>query len=274
MSIFVLLMLLPASTLAGPTHGGAAAAKCSRAAARSAVIRHHLGNAGSVPDPVGQVVCGAFMGAGSRVMVASLTTPGCGGTIGWVVFRLRSGSWRIVMQRDNGAQLTAVDTSIRETQQVLRPGDAHCFPTGGTRSRSWHWNGSRFVTTSWRSSLSTSNPTEFHARLTTVTIGCGIASPQQMACQGIPTTPGGSRPRLQVARLLPDGQVASCAERGPGDDCRFGDLGERVPDLSPGTQTTVGPFTCKVSDTGVQCTVTATRKGFLITASDIAVVGG
>ncbi len=206
-------------------------------------------------------------------MVASLTTPGCGGTIGWVVFRLRGGAWKIAMQRNNGAQLTAAGSGIRETQQVLRPSDAHCFPTGGTRSRTWHWNGSRFVTGAWKYATSSSNPPEFHARLKTVTIGCGISTGQQIACQGIPKAPAADAPRLQVAKLQPGGQVVTCAERAPADNCRFGDLGERVPDLSPGQQSIIGPFTCTVSDAGVQCTVTASGKGFLITAGDIAAVG-
>jgi hypothetical protein len=47
------------------------------------------------------------------------------------------------------ADINAVGMGIRETHFVLRPGDAHCFPTGGTRSRTWRWNGSRFTSGPW-----------------------------------------------------------------------------------------------------------------------------
>ena len=256
-----------------PAGGAAAAPKCSRATARSIVIRHHLGNAGSVADPVGQVLCGPFVGAGSHAMVASLTTPGCGGTIGWVVWRLTKGSWQLVMQRNNGADLAAAGTGIKETQQVLRPSDDHCFPTGGTRSRTWRWNGTRFVTTAWKKSAAAANPPEFYARLATVTVGCGVAAEQQMTCQAFPKAPAGGAPSAEVAQLRADGRLTSCAQRAPTDHCLVGDLGQGTPDLAIGQQTTVGAFTCTVLDTGVRCTVTATGKGFLITGAGVTPVG-
>jgi hypothetical protein len=261
--------------LAGASQAAAAGATCSRAAARAVVTRYHLGNAGSVTDPVGQVLCGAFVGAGSRAMVASLTTPGCGGTIGWVVFRYKNRAWRIVMRRDEGAQLAAVGTSIRETQQVLRPGDPHCLPSGGTRSRTWRWNGTRFVTTPWkkRGPAATVNPPAFYARLSTVTVGCGVAAQQQLACQAFPKAPAAGAPTAEVAQLTPDGALTSCAQRSPTDACLVGDLGEGAPDLPVGQQSVIGPFTCAVLDTGVQCTVTDTGKGFMITATAVTPVG-
>ena len=118
------------------------------------VDRLHLGNADDpdVSDPVAQVLCGAFAGPGSQAMVASLAIPSCGRTAGWVVFRRSGATWQLVMERNNGADLDAVGTGIRETQFVLRPGDAHCFPTGGTRSRTWRWNGTRFTSGAWKQS--------------------------------------------------------------------------------------------------------------------------
>jgi hypothetical protein len=118
------------------------------------VKRLDLGSTGDpdVSDPVGQVLCGAFLGPGSKAMVASLAIPSCGRTAGWVVFRQSGATWQLVMERSNGADLDAVGTGIRETQFVLRPGDAHCVPTGGTRSRTWRWNGERFVSSAWKQS--------------------------------------------------------------------------------------------------------------------------
>jgi len=137
---------------ATPTAGSTAVGRCSKAEARRLVERLRLGNAGDpdVTNPVAQALCGAFVGPGSQAMVASLAIPSCGRTAGWVVFQRAGGAWRLVLQRNNGAELDAVGTGIRETQFVLRPGDAHCFPTGGTRSRTWRWNGTRFTVTRWR----------------------------------------------------------------------------------------------------------------------------
>ena len=68
--------------------------------------------------------------------------------------RLPSHRWDLAarLTRNNGAVLDAVGSGIRETHFVLRPGDAHCFPTGGTRSRTWRWNGTRFTSGAWKQS--------------------------------------------------------------------------------------------------------------------------
>ena len=133
------------------------ASACSMAEATRVVKRLGLGNAAdpNVPNPVAQVLCGAFVGPGSQAMVASLAIPSCGRTAGWVVFRRSGATWELVLDRNNGADLDAVGTGIRETQFVLRPGDAHCFPTGGTRSRTWRWNGTHFVSSPWKRSKAT-----------------------------------------------------------------------------------------------------------------------
>ena len=129
-----------------------ASGSCSKAEATRVVERLHLGNADDpgVPNPVTQALCGPFFGPGSHAMAASLTIPSCGRTAGWVVFRRVGGDWRLVLSRNNGADLEAVGSGIRETMFVLRPGDAHCFPTGGTRSRTWRWNGTRFTASPWK----------------------------------------------------------------------------------------------------------------------------
>ncbi len=134
--------------------GSTAAGSCSKTEATRVVERLHLGNADDpdVSDPVAQVLCGSFVGPGSQAMVASLAIPSCGRTAGWVVLRRSGADWQLVMERNNGADLDAVGTGIRETQFVLRRGDAHCFPTGGTRSRTWRWNGTRFVSSPWTQS--------------------------------------------------------------------------------------------------------------------------
>jgi hypothetical protein len=123
--------------------------RCSRAAARAVMVRYRLGNAGFMSDPVAQVLCGPFLGARSRAMVVSFAVPTCGGPIGWAVFRPRGRGWQIVMQRHEGGLLQPVGSNIKETQNLLRRTDPLCNPTGGTRSRVWHYNGARFVVTRW-----------------------------------------------------------------------------------------------------------------------------
>jgi hypothetical protein len=137
----------PAPAPAAPASG-----PCSKAEATRVVRQLRLGSVGDpdVPNPVAQVLCGAFLGPGSQAMVASLAIPSCGRTAGWVVFNREGGGWQLVLSRNNGADLDAVGSGIQETQFVLRPGDAHCFPTGGTRSRVWRWNGARFTSTAWK----------------------------------------------------------------------------------------------------------------------------
>jgi len=56
--------------------------------------------------------------------------------------------------------------------------------------------------------------------------------------------------------------------------CFEGNVGEGTPTLSAGEVDTQGPFTCKVLATGVECTVTATGKGFVITPEAVTEVGG
>jgi hypothetical protein len=157
------LKRVPRTVTAAPPGQGAgvaAAGPCSKAEARRVVERLRLGSTGdpNLSSPVFQVLCGPFVGPGSQAMVASLAIPSCGRTAGWVVFRRAGTSWELVLQRNNGADLDVVGTGIRETQFVLRPGDARCFPTGGTRSRVWRWNGSRFTSGAWKQSTPAKPP--------------------------------------------------------------------------------------------------------------------
>ena len=100
--------------------------------------------------PVAQVLCGAFAGARSNAMLASLATPGCGGSIGWYVFRRTATAWETVHTSTHGAFFAKLSGGrFRETWNILRGHDAHCFPTGGSQSRTWRWNGHRLVHTAF-----------------------------------------------------------------------------------------------------------------------------
>jgi hypothetical protein len=130
--------------------GSAAFADCSKAEATAIVKRLHLGYADYLANPVSRVICGAFVGPGSRAMVALLPSGGASGLSGWVVFRLVGDAWQPVLERDGGGQISAAGSDIRETVFILRPGDARCCPSGGTKARLWHWNGARFAAGPWK----------------------------------------------------------------------------------------------------------------------------
>ena len=80
----------------------------------------------------------------------------------------------------------------------------------------------------------------------------------------------------QLATLEPNGGVQLCKKSGPAttDPCRLGNAGEGTPTLAPGQQVTVGPFRCQVLQTGVQCTVFPSGKGFFMTLHRAIRIGG
>jgi hypothetical protein len=120
-----------------------------------------------------------------------------------------------------------------------------------------------------------SNPPAFYARPPGGFITCGFASgvseAQLVRCQG---APAGTNPLENVATLQSDGQVETCSRHQMEVRCFEGNVGEGTPTLSAGEVDTQGPFTCKVLATGVECTVTATGKGFVITSEAVTEVGG
>jgi hypothetical protein len=125
---------------------------CSIAAASEAATAAQFDvDPGLGRTPINQVICGPFLGPGSQAMAAMVAVPtGCGFSIGWAVFRFAGTVWQMVMKQDNGAlRLQAVGSDIRETQGYPRPGDAYCHPSR-MRTRIWHWNGTRFVASSWK----------------------------------------------------------------------------------------------------------------------------
>lgn len=272
--------LTAASALGGS--GGAvtqsvAAGSCSKGAARNEVKRLHLGNADdpTAGDPVGQVLCGAFLGPNSRAMVASLAIPSCGRTAGWVVFRRAGGAWRLVVQRNNGAELTAVGTDIKETLNVLRPRDAHCGPTGGTQSRVWHWNGTRFTAGPWQRTESpkpvTPKPVTtvhlYYVSSPSYNIWCDVGDEDQVFCVS-------KTPRRAVT-LTYDGAVKICSGTRCVRNNKVFQPGDPV--LAYGQQDVQGPYLCKSERTGITCTLTrpgkADGKGFLINRDGVTRVG-
>jgi hypothetical protein len=107
-------------------------------------------------------------------------------------------------------------------------------------------------------------------------LACEMDDPAKIAFQGVSCQTLRSRDNLTV-RLKADGTVIGCMTHGTGDSgarCDLGNVGMNTPTFSVGQQATVGPFVCQVLATGVQCTIIATGKGFLMTANSLTGVGG
>jgi hypothetical protein len=117
------------------------------------------------------------------------------------------------------------------------------------------------------------NLTEFRTDLAAGSVMCALAVGQKLLCRATPNAAAGSEPLSQVASLLPDGSLTSCTEHRSGPSCAEGDFGDEIPALGPGEQLTIGPFGCTVLATGVQCTVAASGKGFVISPQQIVTVG-
>jgi hypothetical protein len=269
-AVLAAVAVAPRSRSAPDAESATAADHCTRPAADQILLELHLeANPGDL-HPAAQVLCGAFLGAGVEAMVASVRIPSCGRTGDWLVFRYEGG-WQRVFESHNGADLVAVGTGIKETQYVLRPGDAHCFPTGGTRSRVWRWNGSRFTSTAWKYSKPAAKRKAGPSRLTyfespSHNIWCDSGDEEQAYCAT--KTPPHS------ATLNLDGTLRVCARRRCGGPGKFG-AGDPV--LGYGRVNEQGGFRCKSQLAGMTCTVKAgfrgAREGFRISRSGVTRVG-
>jgi Family of unknown function (DUF6636) len=129
--------------------GSAASGQSAKAEAVRAVRRLGLRDISST-YPVWKVVCGAFTGAGSETMVASINGDGNLGMLYWAVFEWTGSEWQFLMKQRQAAILTAAGSDIRETVSIYLIGDPRCCPSGGTKERIWHWSGSRFAATVWK----------------------------------------------------------------------------------------------------------------------------
>jgi hypothetical protein len=115
---------------------------------------------------------------------------------------------------------------------------------------------------------------EFYARPAGGLISCGMYA-DQVICQSSALVSAGTGTTQWVARMNADGRVSRCSQAlSDGQDpCRAGNVGEGAPTYAPGKRVVVGPFTCEVLASGVECTLSASGKGFLIEPDAIAPVG-
>lgn len=263
---------LPSTADTGPTVTSQAAStasgQCSKAEAIEAVRRLGLARSDVSADyPVWKVLCGAFTGGGGQTMVVSINGPDNVGMLYWAVFRWSGSEWQLLMRQRQAAILTSVGSDIRETVSIYRPSDPRCCPSGGTRGRVWHWNGSRFVAGhSEQMSSGEAGQTPLRFDSPSRNINCFMYDGGSSDyIRGV--TCKTDTPRRLVA-MSADGRLSI---RGFPAGCGCDEPDS--PPLSYGKQVTVGRYRCLSLQAGVRCTVIQTGKGFLINRDGVSRVG-
>lgn len=225
------------------------------------------------PNPVGNVICGAFAGPGSQAMVVNVSSATCLPFVGWDVFVRTGGSWtRLRLSAHGGLTgypVVAVGTDLRETSMVARPGQPICLASA-SRSRIWHWDGSALIAGAW---------TGVKARPTSTNPDGNTGSRRAFytPSRNIQCLLSGTAAYCQTfkppahANLTADGNLDIC-KRGP---ICAGNAGEDVHfTLLPyGKAVSAGGFRCTSAFTGVTCVIVATGKGFLIARQGIKRLG-
>jgi len=251
-------------TFASPVAAGGTSATgdCSKGTASKAVTRYRIGvNRFQKKAPVYQVLCGAFLGPGSRGMVGSVAIPSCGGSVDWAVFRWAGGTWRLVMNVKHGAFLDAVGSDIREKIGVLGPGDSHCFPSS-VKYRFWRWNGRALNAGTWARALSFDSVISSDGNM-----WCGFTvypTPEARCASLAP---------VHTARLRRNGAVTTCDTS---SDCLKGFERKNAHVLPYGQADEWNEFHCLSETKGITCTVIggkAAGRGFLINSGGVTQVG-
>jgi hypothetical protein len=138
------LALVSGSLAIASSGATASGSSCSKATADQLVNQYKL-NDWLLPRPAVQVLCGPFTGPGSRAMAVTIGASTCWGVQQWAVFTFAGGAWRLVTHKSVWivGPVLAKRGDLVVTSPVRRSGDLLCNPTGGTVTRTWHWNGTR-----------------------------------------------------------------------------------------------------------------------------------
>jgi hypothetical protein len=117
-----------------------AAIPCSRAAIGAIVGLQRF-------ESITRVRCADLTGDGRPDVAWSKSGGGSGGDVQWGVVYERAGQRRVVRfgGHTHYAHLRLRDGRVLIDSPVYHPADPNCCPTGGTRTESARWNGSRFV---------------------------------------------------------------------------------------------------------------------------------
>lgn len=245
-----------------------ASGQCSKAEAIAAVKRLGLRDV-SPMYPVHKVLCGAFTGAGSQTMVALISGPDNVGMLYWAVFSWTGSEWQLLMKQRRAAVLAAAGSDIRETVSIYREGDSRGGPTGGTKTRIWHWDGSRFVAAPWKQvtkgKTEPRKPAVF--RSPSGNIRCNIFDWGDARGPGVicRSDEPPQRVTMDASGRLKICRGTRCVDSGCG--CVEGFDWSR---LAYGRTITFRPFRCLSLPTGVRCTVIQSGKGFLINRAGVS----
>ena len=245
----------------------ATAADCSKQTATQLVNQHDLNNF-ALDDPVQQVLCGSFAGPGSEAMAVTIGAATCWGIQSWAVFRFDGSTWQLVLNRNDWLfpPLVAVGNDIQATSPVFRPTDqARCFPTGGKRARSWHWDGLRFVAGAWKQVEPGSVETiSFYSP--SKNLYCVMGDTGKF-----PGVNCFSFNAPQFVKMNAIGRLRICQGRRCFNDCGCREEGPKT--LAYGRQVTVGRYQCISLRSGIKCTVVKLGRGFLIGRSAVKRIG-
>jgi hypothetical protein len=246
-TLVVLLLFAAAGPSAGTDSASAASGNCSRATAKALIHEHpHLDPWAPIYEKPGAVLCGAFLGPGSNALVMSFAAATCGGSSGWAAFRRQGNDWKLAWHYRNGQRsIAAVGTDIKETLNILLPGDPRCVPTGGTKSRTWQWNGSRFVAGPWKDHYV--NPPDFLSpdRHTWCLLGSSNFCATRVAGPGSPES---------SAWIGSNGKITLChvAHASLEEQC-FQNWDSSAPVLAYGEASQVGDVRCTSAMDGITC---------------------
>jgi hypothetical protein len=192
----------------------------------------------------------------------------CGGSSGWAAFHHQNGEWKLAWRhRDGQRSIKAVGADIEETLNILRPSDPRCHPTGGTKSRTWHWDGRRFVPSSWEYHYV--NPAEFLSP--DHKVWCALSEVVNTFCVS-----GGLDPKSEPqgsATFDHNGKVTTCtaAHASLTEGCSQ-NWNPKAPVLGYGKKSEVGGVRCTSAEDGITCVrVTGPDKGngFRINATEV-----
>jgi hypothetical protein len=217
-----------------------------------------------VAGPVGKVLCGSFTGPGSQTMVVSLWGPGNTGFIEFAVFRWTGDEWQFLMKESAANSITAAGSDIRQTLPIYRASDSRCCPTGGTKTRIWHWDGTRFVASAWKQVTPGKVITRsFYTPSKNINCSLGDSSDYLgVSCA--------SRNPPRSAKMDANGRLKICqGRRCLGCGC----APEGIPTLGYGKQVIAGRYRCLSQPSGVTCVVISSGKGFVISSAGVRRVG-
>ncbi len=242
---------------------------CSRAVAKKLIHEYpHLDPWTPPFAAPGAVLCGSFLGKGSNALVMSFAAATCGGSSGWAAFRHRGGEWRLAWRhRDGQRNIKAVGTDVEETLNILRPTDPRCEPSGGTKSRTWHWDGRRFVPSSWEYHYV--NPTEFLSP--DHKVWCALSETVNSFCAS-----GGLDPKNEpqgLAAFDRNGKVTICSATHVSftEGCSQ-NWNRKAPVLDYGETSEVGGVRCTSAEDGITCVRVVNPgkgNGFRINATEV-----